>query len=235
MNNIKYIDENWFSLRTPNNNENILTNLSTQKKETYLKLYSIYSYLLNQYLIKKLNLKEYDTILANWKINFPVIQENNMDIYQYLSSGLLKYFYLRNNIYIERLSKEDTDYLYNIYNTKNLNLDEEKEKFIERTYLNIILEEPNQINHYINYGPDNSNYFKPTNAIIIGFRFDEYLNHNIKTWPETHYEQLEIVNNLLEIVKYDINKLNLSIPVCIIKYNDFSIKKTVDNKKNKTT
>lgn len=225
MNNIKYIDENWFSLRFPNNNKDVLNNLNSEEKDIYLKLYSTYSCLLTQYLMNKLTLKECDNVLSNYKIDFPTVSERNMDIYQYLSSNFLKYFYIRNNIYLERLSQEDKQYLNNIYTNEDFELTKEKENYIERTYLNIITEEQNATNHYINYGPDSSEYYKPSNAIIIGVRFDEYFNSMAEDWPQKHLEQLEIINDLIEIIEKTAKKLNLPVKVCVINYNDFSIKK----------
>lgn len=227
MDNIKLIDEELFFTKFPNNNKKVYINLNSNEKDIYLKLYSVYSSLLINYFIKKFNLKEYDNALYEMNIGIKKIEEEKMDIYQFLSSPLLDYYYIRNNIFIERLSQEDINYLSNIYKSQNYTLDQEKEAFIERTYLEIILEEPNVTNHFFNYGPNSKEYYHPTNAIVIGVRFDDYFDKDNPQWPKKYMEQLNTITNTNLFLENYIKKLNLPVPVRIVKYDDYSVKKIV--------
>ena len=79
--------------------------LNMEITSDYLQEYSLYIYLLLQYLLKTTDIKKYDDLLANDKHNFIPLKQEEMDIYQKLCSSIFKYFYIRNNIYIERLSE----------------------------------------------------------------------------------------------------------------------------------
>ena len=100
-----------FNTKVPYMNKKYFESLDNTNQENYLRLYEIYSNLLIQYFIKYYNLKEFDDVLSKDKRNFEKVSTYDMDIYQYLSSEYLNYIYLRNNIYIERLSNEELLYL----------------------------------------------------------------------------------------------------------------------------
>ena len=155
------INKSLLETKIPYDNKEYFDSMSPESQESYLKLYSLYNNLLIQYLIKKYNLNLYDEMIQNSKRNFKKVDTKDMDIYQYTSSKYLNYLYIRNNIYIEKLSKEELLYLSN---TKEI-LDYNNEQFIEKTYKKVIFE-----NEYTMYGPDNSKYLKKPNTLIIGLR-----------------------------------------------------------------
>jgi len=222
MNDLNIIDENFLLLERPNlrmecniSDSNIMNN--------YLILYSVYNILLIQFLMKEYYLKDVDEQLAKRVGDFIPISKEMMDLYQYSSLGFLKYFYLRNNIYIERLSDDDKRYLFEIYNSGNYSLNEERENFIRRTYLNTILEYPNNTNRNFCYGPDNRKFIKPGNAIIIGVRYDQFSNMtddtNVFNVFAKRTGQIQILSNFLE---YKIKSMS-SIPFYVIEYDEFSV------------
>lgn len=220
-----FINENELMLERPNLREEC--NITTDKEmENYLIAYNVYSNLLIQYMSKKFYLLNADKELEKHNDIFSEIKEENKDLYQHSSTGYLKYYYIRNNIHIERLSQEELKYLYDIYNSNNLHLTKEREEFIENTYLNVIVE-INTKDVSVNYGPDDKQFIKPSNAIIIGVRYNEFKNIDDSSNSITRFinaeGKIQILNNFLE---YKVRKEN-SIPFFVIKYNDYSIKKHI--------
>ena len=231
MKQLNYIEEEDLLLERPNLREkcNIRSNEGMQE---YLNLYNTYNNLLIQFLMQEYSLINVDNELLKRKEEFKEVPYERKDLYQKSSEGYLKYFYLRNNIYIERLSAEEREYLYKVYLSGNFTLDKDRKEFVERTYLKVILENPNSNNLNINYGPDNGKFIKPSNAIVIGVRYDDFDNlSNKKNILETYgnsTSQLQILTNFLE---YKIRQQS-SIPFYVIKYDEFSvnIKKKIKNR-----
>lgn len=155
------INEELLETKIPYNNKKYFDSLLPESREKYLKLYSLYNSLLIQYLIKKYNLKLYDQMIQESNRDFKKVDIKDMDIYQYTSSKYLDYLYIRNNIYIERLSNEELLYLDTLKETLNSN----GEQFIENTYKKVIFNDG-----YTMYGPDNSKFLKKSNSIILGLR-----------------------------------------------------------------
>ena len=124
---MKIIDSDLFNTRKPYND--YFDNISLDSQNNYLRLYSIYNDLLIQYLIKKYDLKAYDDMLKKSNKNFINVDTLDMDLYQYASSEYLSFLYLRNNINLENLTKEEIQFLNNITNTSLTN---EYEEFIDQ-------------------------------------------------------------------------------------------------------
>lgn len=229
MRNDNFIDEEYLLLERPNIREECDIK-SDKEMDNYIILYNVYSNLLLQFLMKKYHLLDVDKELEKHKDIFPEVPNSEKDLYQYSAIGYLKYFYLRNNIYIERLSNEELNYLFLVYKSGNLSLDEKKENFIEKTYLKTIIESPNDKGININYGPDNFKYFKPSNALIIGVRYHQFYHldnssESFSTFASSE-GQIQILSNFLE---YKV-KQETEVPFYIIKYDEFSV-----NSKKKMT
>ena len=191
-----------------NHNSDFYSNLSDTNKEKYLKLYSLYSSLLMQYLIKNCSLKEYDDIILNSEDSFKEIEKENYDIYQYLSSEYLKFFYIRSNLHIERLDYEELNYLYNKYENNNIDLDDSTNEFINNTVNRVIPEIIGETVE-INYGPNNIQFFRPCDALILGVRYDKY--HRLKDesdddWEKRSLSQTRFIDDLSAFVQSRINK-----------------------------
>ena len=190
--------------------------------------YSLYHNWLLKYLINKLKLKKYDDLFFYSDLKFRTISPKNMDIYQYLASNDLKYFYLRNNLHLDNLFEEELDFLVRVSTGKDYDYDDEKEKFVESTYQKVIFDDilgNNQIVN-INYGPESGSFFAPNNAIVIGFRYNELYNIGMTDdeWDELHDKQITALNNILNL--FDVEAQNaLHVPHQIIIFNEFSVKK----------
>jgi hypothetical protein len=100
-----------YKSRLPISNSQYFDSLSKDMQEEYLRQYCVYNELLSDYFIKNFALKEYDDALVTSPYSFCLVNENDMDIYQYLASDKLSFVYLRNNLYVERLDEEEQKYL----------------------------------------------------------------------------------------------------------------------------
>ena len=232
MEHTNFIDEDFLLLERPNIRKECNIK-SEEEMNKYLIAYNTYSSLLVQFFMKKYRLSKIDKQLEKNSDIFHVVSFYDKDLYQHLSEGYLKYFYLRNNIHIERLNTEQLNYLFSIYKTNNLELTQQNEKFIEDTYLNIILEDPNAKNVNINYGPDNLQYYKPPNSIIIGVRYNQFENIDDKEENFSKYAKAEWILNLLTGSLEHKIRQETKIPFHIIKYDDYSVnlKKKESNRK----
>ena len=195
--------------------------------QQYRMQYLVYRKLFTQYIIEKLNLKKYDNEIRESGLEFLPINELDMDSYQYFSSNILKYFYIRNNINIEKLNENELGFLLqsNFYNNEELN-DDERE-FIERTYEKVIFEDvlKNGEKCMIFYGPDSERFLCRNDAIAIGMRYDEFGENDLEDdkWDERHEKQLDFIEELNDRMQLDFQQ-KASIPISIIKYNEFSVK-----------
>ena len=230
MNDLKIINEENFDTRFPKLNESLFNDMDNNMKETYLEIYSIYRKLFSEYIIDKLQIKNYDFELTNSNLNFVKVIEKDMDIYQNFNKEILNYFYIRNNLYIERLTPSERKILYTKFLIGDYSLDENTKVIIENSYKRIIFEDVHKdgSNCYINMGPDNSDYYVPNQSIVIGFRYDEFNLNNLsdEQWDNLHDKQLLYLSEfLLKMSKEISSKVN--IPVQVIKYNEYSDKKKI--------
>lgn len=230
MNDLKIINEENFDTRFPKLNESLFNDMDNNMKETYLEIYSIYRKLFSEYIIDKLQIKNYDFELMNSNLNFVKVIEKDMDIYQNFNKEILNYFYIRNNLYIERLTPSERKILYTKFLSGDYSLDENTKVIIENSYKRIIFEDIHKdgSNCYINMGPDNSDYYVPNQSIVIGFRYDEFNLNNLsdEQWDNLHDKQLLYLSEfLLKMSKEISSKVN--IPIQVIKYNEYSVKKKI--------
>ena len=216
------INKEMFNTKVPYMNKKYFESLDNTNQENYLRLYEIYSNLLIQYFIKYYNLKEFDDILSKDKRNFEKVSTDDMDIYQYLSSEYLNYIYLRNNIYIERLSNEELLYLSKI---KDYSLNKENEEFIKNTYSRVIVES-NDKNAVTMFGPDNLKFIKRSNWVVFGIRYNRF---NLKDkskeqeWLKQDDERERFISMLISVAKIKLKEVEPN--TSIIRYNGFSIEK----------
>ncbi len=127
-------------------------------------LYNIYRRFYTEYLIKKLRLLDYDKLLQELNI-----ENNDLDFYKRYSSDYLKYIFIRNNLYVSKLTEEEKEYLLR---NENSDLNEEIESFIERTYKRVINGFGD--NDYCFYGKQIKTYAAKSDMIVIGIYDDKY-------------------------------------------------------------
>lgn len=219
----------------PNNTGIVFKSMSKDSQDNYMELYYLYRKLFTQYIIEKLNLKMYDEKIENSGLDFKINNEEDMDVYQYFSSNALKYFYIRNNIYIEKLDDSSVKILKRKIKANNYELDEEARELIENTYRTVIFEDSLKDGSLCMtlFGPNSINYFARNDALVIGVRYDEFGQSDLddNSWDKLHDEQLFYLYGLVEEMN---NKFidDSSIPVSIIKYNEFSTRSRINKNEN---
>lgn len=233
---MEILNEEIYSTRKSVNDRIKIDNMTKDAKEFYFSIYSLYMDLFYMYLVKKTNIIQYDNQLND--NNFVPVEDIEKDFYQMFSNKFLKFFYIRNNLYIDRLSNVDIDFLGNKLLKNNFNFGEEEEKFIERTYKKLIFENVTgdyNPNFNINFGPNNPKFYAPVNSLVVGIRYDDELDDNYSDISiEKKLTEISIIEKMISEVSEKMSQM-LSVPVAIIHYNSDSIKKKskLDNYRGK--
>ena len=113
--------------------------------DTYFKLYNTYLSLFYD-ILNDNGLNCFDNDLENSNLHFNQVEKEDMDMYQ--SNSIFKYFYVRNNLYLEKLSNEDIENL--------LSNDSNKKDIVLRTFKDIINIDDG---YKVCYGPDTDNFW----------------------------------------------------------------------------
>ena len=220
-----------YETRQPKTDEQHFSMLGKEAQEKHVALYNEYSNLLTEYFIKNFCLAEYDEALINSSNSYPLVPSEKMDIYQRKASSALRYFYIRNSLHVERLTPEEQAFLLGKTTGEDIILDEETEQFISNTFRKIMLDDPENLDpKIINYGPDNNRFMAPTNSIVIGLRYDDYQRLPGETpeeWDEANGRRIHECDILMKIMTNKMTRAT-GIPTTVIKYNEFSVKKTTE-------
>ena len=210
--------------RFPKLNEDFFNSLSEEEKENHLKRIETYHNALINMLIKTLDLTKLEEDFSKSKNAFRPISEEEQDLYQQMSSDKLKYLYLRNNIYVERLSEEELKILDN-------NKNEEVYPLVQETFKTVINDYPDK-QMITNYGPDANDFYTQSSNIIFGIRVDDTF------FPEG-VNKVELIMNRefeLDFLKHYLEtkiKDNCQIDGTVIKYTKNSVK-TLSNEEETT-
>ncbi len=204
-----------------------INKLPDTEVQNYLNLSTLYRSLLNEY-IKQLGLENYENEIKNSELNFIPVNPSDQDFYQYYNNSNLDYYYVRNNIYIERLTESEKEYLQQKLNTHDYSLNKQDIDFVSQT-LNKVIKEV----HYntsepfeVNFGPLSTSFFAPNNALVIGFRYDMFNDNGMDddTFVDNYEKQRELRLNLNDQLEIQLQN-RLQIPIKVIEYDENSIKK----------
>lgn len=227
---LKEISEKDLKTIIPNNSDIVLENISENLKNNYIELYNMYRSVFTEFIIKKLDLKRYDDEIENSGLKFKKLEEKDMDIYQYFSCDKLRYLYIRNNIYVEKLNKEEKEFFENKIKKKDFNLDDNAKKIIEDTYKKVIFENvlKNGERCHTFFGPNSSNFLARNDEVVIGIRYDDYFLGELSDdeWVDLHDRQMIYLNEILEEMATRISK-TVDISVSILRYDEFSVVKRI--------
>lgn len=143
--------------------------------DEYILLQKQYKKIFCQYLMENLDIAKYDKELADNALKFIPKPEKKQKIEQKFSSVGLKYIYLRNVIYIEKLTIEDLDLLRKSINSSEKDIFDKLNEMVKRTYLDVIAINKEEKNLKIIYDNDTVNKV-PNNAIV--FKISTYPEYN---------------------------------------------------------
>lgn len=223
---MKYISENDFDDFFPNNIDYDLAEakslaINGKLNSEYFLLQSKYYKLFEEFLEKKLNLSKIEELLDSKNKNLKPVSEEEMDIYQYLSNH--KYFYIRNTLFVENLTKEN---IQAIMQSEIMNT--EIENIISSTYKVVIkVSSFENKNFETNYGPISSNFIASNDSLIFGIRFKEEDESDYTSedeWFRDYCERRKIVEEFKKAAKQLFcNKLNDNVEV--FEYFEEDVKK----------
>lgn len=234
---MKKLTQEIYETRFPNINYEYFDSLDN--KEEYLNEYSTYVKLFLMYLIKNTSIKRMESEIRDcpdFKYKIPGSYPEDQDMYQYLCNEDLEYFYIRNNIYIERLTPKEKEYLDSIANSKDFKFDDKAEKFVKETVLKLIKDgtrTDTNDSYYINFGPSDDRYFYAFNdSIVIGARmYPGMPADDLEEFNKSYHKRMDYFSEKCEELEELLNK-ELNMKTKVIEYGDTSVKKiTFDENK----
>lgn len=227
--NLVYIDDSLYESRDNYRDELKVNEMPENAKEYYYLLYSYYNQMFIKFLIKNTNIKNVDESIEKSSLKFGIINEEEKDFYQTLSIDF-KYLYLRNNLYLYRLTEEENNFLKKCLLNDKDDLDKEIEEFIKLTFRKVIYEDvQSNENINVNFGPRESNRFAPKDSLVLGVRYNSKENGlDGKEWYENYKRQQEFLNTALVDLSKNISD-NLKCNCRIFEYDEYSIKKKVSD------
>ena len=167
-----------------------------------------------KYLLSKVNLVEYDNSITNSNLDFGLC--NNYKLPSNLDEFLnLKYIYILNKFYIEKLSKEELNILVN-------GNEQDKEQLINNTYKKILLygDDPNK-KVKINYNnTDIYEDYSNNDELVIGIFYGSNNNkyNTEEDYLDNYNKKKEFMKELSQRLKEEIKlKLDLNTNVIIRK------------------
>ena len=219
---IYMLDEQDYDLLDLTNSPYKLKQIPDNSKGMYLMMYSLYMKFFTEYIIRNTQIKEIDESLQQNSNIINFVTDDEKDSYQLLSNNMLKYFYVRNNLYLHRLDKNELEVLSNKIQNNDFTYDDNIEKFITNTFKKVILEYADKnANELVRFGPLHRQYFAPNNSIVIGVRFKEASNF------DEYYNQINILKQNLDTSQENLSS-KLNYGVAVINYNGSSIKKKIN-------
>ena len=191
--------------------------------DRYFLLYKNYRMLLDKYLLQLLPLKGIDDILINSALSFIPVKGDNMDFYQQSSSMNLKFIYLRNDTYVEKLSNDDIDFIVNLSEENLLNPSSDALNLIKRTFNYVIDSNFNNDDVVINkcYGLDIDKYWIDSCELVFGIRYDVFNDNGLsdEEWSDNYFNQCSFLEKLISEFELKCSGI-LNIGVNFLTYDD---------------
>lgn len=192
-----------YKQRLTHRDEIKIDDMTEDQLKLYLAMYSVYMEWFINLLVSKTDITKFDKEIKNSNLKFTKTKDDKLDFYQKFSRDYLDYFYLRNNLYLYRLNKEEYNFIIDRIKNDKYIYDKETEKFILDTYKKIIFEKVKdykkaKVNHDVH---DMGRYIE-NNAIIIGIRYD--INNDLKgkEWYDNlKLQEKEIAKTSTELLK----------------------------------
>ncbi len=169
--------------------------------------------LLSKLLYVKLGLEKYEKELISFNIEEKnIVNENKIT----LSS---KYFFLLNEINLDKLSADEYAYLNStIPELDNLNLDKlnELNRFLDNKMYDLLLPETQL--KYLYWGESDYNHMAPSDSIVLGLHY----KLNIDEDEASIYTKQEIVTNIANKIQEESMKKH-NIKVAVILYDNMKL------------
>ncbi len=186
-------------------------------ENNYIELQNKYKKLFEQYILQKINLKKYDDLILNSNLDFGISIPNTQQLFTELENFLeLKYIYIINNFFIEKLDNNALELLIK----SPYNLNEQTYSLIEGTYKEIIKDnfnnEYSDKKYYVCYGYNIKSNYAYNDALV----FHIIYSRNTKEYSDEEFiqnikDKRMFLNKLKEYIVEEV-KQQLNIPCHII-------------------
>lgn len=193
----------------------------------YYYVQSLYYYYLEYYLNAVLGIRKVEQEITDYSEHFVKVPEEEEDLYKSLSSN--KYFYIRNTLYVENLSRKD---IITILNSNPTEVTDEILNLIKRTIKSVITQGlfEAEDGFYMNYGPLEPDYTHPNNSLIMGIRFaeeDDTSYESEDAWFDDYTKRRAYIENKKKELSEQWSKI-LGIDTRVVEYFEQSIKKKIN-------
>lgn len=139
-------------------NESLMQEKEISSYQEYFQVQSLYKKGFEFYLEEKLNLSDFNQAIKESKYHFEVVKEK--ELYHQNSYLNLEYLYIRNFLFIEKLTKEEIEFLKRRVEENNYNVDEALIDLVKSTFL--FVSQVNTKALVVNYGIESPiNHFSP--------------------------------------------------------------------------
>lgn len=191
----------------------------------YALIQSLYLKALEQYICSYVDLKKYDDEIANSNLDFGLVPDDRKIPYQKISYMNLKYIYIRNFLFIEKLNINDLKIFWERIKNNKYEIDDELIKIVQNTFKDVI-DNNFVVNEYkkdfvISYGPANPVTFAKSSDFVINIQYgfntkkltDEEYNENLK-------KKKELITQVKKNIIADLDVLGLNTKIFIRNIND---------------
>jgi len=199
--------------------------------DRFYKLYVNYKILFEKFLLYKLPLKEMDDKIRDSGLLFISVGNEDMDIYQMMSTLNLKYIYLRNNLNVDKLSMKDIDLIINLDDKDLSKPSNMLFDLVERTFKDVLdmNRENEEIGHMVCYGPDRNGFWFDSRELVFGVRQDEYVDNGLgeeQEWLDNYFKQLQFLGKIFNELQTKFSDI-LGVKVNFLYYDNVSIEKSM--------
>lgn len=207
-----------YKLRLTKRDEINIDDMNDSQLALYLSIYSVYMEWFTNLLILNTNIKDFDDKLKKSDLKFTKVGKKDLDFYQNFSAQYLDYFYLRNNLYLYRLNKDEYEFIVDRIKKDNYTFDDEVENFILKTYKKVIYEKVKGVDiAKVSHDREDLGRYVINTALLIGLRYDISNELKDKEWYDNLLMQERFVNNISNLLIEDINKY-FNNPVALLKF-----------------
>ena len=193
----------------------------------YNAIQKIYLKGLEKYLLDKVDLKKYDNMLENSECEILSLPDEKKSYYQQISTLNFKYIFIRNNMYVEKLSSEVLNFFIDKINKNDFSIDNQVEDIIEHTYKQVISKnfingkyiENATILYDAEFG-NSENYSAKCDDLVLVIQIaDRDTNMTRKEYIQYLRKRIDIINKVQRILPfYDRPLVQTSVFVCYISF-----------------
>ena len=178
----------------------------------YTSVQKLYIKCFEQILLSKVDLKKYEERIENSKCNIGPVKVKNKTYYHNLSSMNLKFIYIRNFFYVEKLNENDLSIMIQKVNNNNYEVDNALMDIVNRTYKDVLA------NNYVNgeyldvtevvYDASTGhgeNYTTTSDALALTIQYgDNLIDLSGQAFMENMHNQIELLKSIQEELSSDI-------------------------------